>query len=222
MTNLTGLQLATGTLAALQLLWAAQRCSLMRRRRLSPRDCCSWPTGVSPSQGRTAATSSRITWIAWGVPRDSRTISLALILWRASWSGTRSLQSETQATSSGRGLLCPGRRWETTSRGLAIHWRGCHPENIWNYDETNLSQNPGTVKAIFKRGIKYAEEVRDQSKNSISVMFCGSASGELMPPYVVYRGNYCYPTWGQGGAPGVHYGATPSGSVLVPVPTGYR
>lgn len=99
---------------------------------------------------------------------------------------------------------------------------GVPPENIWNYDETNLSQNPGTVKAIFKRGIKYAEEVWDQSKNSISVMFCGSASGELMPPYVVYRGNYCYPTWGQGGAPGVHYGATPSGSVLVPVPTGSR
>ncbi len=62
---------------------------------------------------------------------------------------------------------------------------GIPPENIWNYDETNLRDNPGAQKAIFKRGIKYAEEVRDHSNTDISVMFCASGTGVVMPP----------PTW---------------------------
>jgi hypothetical protein len=28
---------------------------------------------------------------------------------------------------------------------------GVPPENIWNYDETNLMDDPGAKKAIFKR-----------------------------------------------------------------------
>ena len=32
------------------------------------------------------------------------------------------------------------------------------PENILNYDETNLSDDPGQEKLIFKRGKKYPEQ----------------------------------------------------------------
>ena len=41
---------------------------------------------------------------------------------------------------------------------------GVPPENICNYDETNLRDDPGVKKAIFQRGVKYTEQVRD-SKN---------------------------------------------------------
>jgi len=64
---------------------------------------------------------------------------------------------------------------------------GVPPENIWNYDETNMSDNPGSQKALFKRGVKYAEQIREHSKSAISIMFCGNAAGELLPPYVVYK-----------------------------------
>ena len=36
---------------------------------------------------------------------------------------------------------------------------GIEPCNIYNYDETNLRDNPGAQKAIFRRGVKYAEQV---------------------------------------------------------------
>ena len=79
---------------------------------------------------------------------------------------------------------------------------GVQASNIWNYDETNLSQDPGAVKAIFQRGVKYAEEVRDHSKTSVSIMFCGSAEGQLLPPYMVYKAANLYrPQWTTGRAP---------------------
>jgi hypothetical protein len=85
------------------------------------------------------------------------------------------------------------------------------PSNIFNYDETNLQDNPGCVKAIFKKGTKYAEHVRNHSKSAISVMFCGSATGQLLPPYVVYKGQNVYEAWCVGGIKGSAYSSTPSG-----------
>jgi hypothetical protein len=69
---------------------------------------------------------------------------------------------------------------------------GIPAENIFNADETNLREDPGAVKAMFQRGVKYAEQVRDHGKSCISIMFCGSASGTLLPPYVVvvYEGEW--------------------------------
>jgi hypothetical protein len=55
-------------------------------------------------------------------------------------------------------------------------------ENIHNYDETNWQENPGGKKGIVKRGSKYPEEVGDYSKSAVSVMFCGLAAGEFLPP----------------------------------------
>ena len=88
---------------------------------------------------------------------------------------------------------------------------GVAPECILNYDETNVSNNPGAVKAIFKKGVKYAEQIRDNSKTAISVMFCGSASGVLLPPYVVYKGANVYRSWMEDGPKGAKYTATESG-----------
>lgn len=85
------------------------------------------------------------------------------------------------------------------------------PQNIYNYDETNLSDNPGTKKCIFKRGIKYPERVQDSSKTAISVMFCGSATGVMIPAYVIYKSEHLWSTWCEGGPPGTRYGRTKSG-----------
>jgi hypothetical protein len=66
-------------------------------------------------------------------------------------------------------------------------------------------------KAIFPTGAKYAEEIRESSKTSISVMFCGSAAGVLAPPYVVYKNAHYHHCWGQNGPEGAGYHATQSG-----------
>jgi hypothetical protein len=36
---------------------------------------------------------------------------------------------------------------------------GVPPENIFNYDESNLRDEPGTTKCIFRKGTKYCEKV---------------------------------------------------------------
>ena len=54
-------------------------------------------------------------------------------------------------------------------------------QNIWNYDETNFSDDPGKKKAIVKRGLKYPDRVMNLSKASISVMFFGNAAGDVLP-----------------------------------------
>lgn len=45
------------------------------------------------------------------------------------------------------------------------------PTHIFNYDETNLSDDLGVKKCVFKRGVKYPES---------------SAAGNTLPPYVVH------------------------------------
>ena len=76
------------------------------------------------------------------------------------------------------------------------------PTHIFNYDESNLTDDPGKKKLLYRRGIKYPEKVMNHSKSSTTIMVCGSASGTLLPPYVVYRSEHLWDTWTQGGPKG--------------------
>lgn len=58
------------------------------------------------------------------------------------------------------------------------------PNNIINYDETNLTDDPGRKKIITKRGTKYPEWVTNSSKSSVSVMIAATADGDLLPSYL--------------------------------------
>ena len=57
---------------------------------------------------------------------------------------------------------------------------GFPANNILNYDETNLSDDPGAEKLIFKCGKKYPEHIMNYSKGNTSIMFSGTAAGELL------------------------------------------
>ena len=66
--------------------------------------------------------------------------------------------------------------------------------NILNYDETNLSDDPGKKKVIIKHGSKYPERVMNVSKSATSLMFAASADGTLLFLYVVYKSTNMYDT----------------------------
>lgn len=85
------------------------------------------------------------------------------------------------------------------------------PSRIWNYDETNLSDNPGNKKVISKRGAKYVEKICNFSKSSTSVMFCGNAEGKLLAPYVVYKAENMWTTWTENGPENTRYNRSKSG-----------
>lgn len=80
-----------------------------------------------------------------------------------------------------------------------------------NFDETNLSDDPGASKAIYKRGTKHPERVLNSSKSSVSIMFAVLADGNCLPPYVVYKGENLWTRWCQDGPPNARYNKTPSG-----------
>ena len=69
---------------------------------------------------------------------------------------------------------------------LATSLDGLPPENIVNYDESSLTNDPRKAKCIFRRGLMYPERVQDSSKSSISLMWAGAGDGTLLPLYVAY------------------------------------
>jgi hypothetical protein len=89
---------------------------------------------------------------------------------------------------------------------------GIPTTNIINADESNVREDPGTnKKAIFQRGVKYAEQICDHTKSCISIMFAGTVTGDFLLPFVIYKAQHCNPGWGKGDPKGAHYTATPSG-----------
>lgn len=85
------------------------------------------------------------------------------------------------------------------------------PSNILNFDETNLSDNPGTSKCVFRRGVKHPERILNNTKSCISVMFTASAAGTCLPVYVVYKSTNLYSEWLEGGPDGTRYSCSKSG-----------
>lgn len=85
------------------------------------------------------------------------------------------------------------------------------PTNILNYDETNLSDNPGTSKFVFRKGVKHPERILNTTKSCISIMFTASAAGACLPVYVVYKSTNLYSEWLEGGPNGARYNCSKSG-----------
>ena len=57
------------------------------------------------------------------------------------------------------------------------------------------------VETDTKRGMKYPERIINSTKSATSLMFCGSASGEILPPYVVYKAEALWSTWTENAPP---------------------
>ncbi|KAJ8886752.1 hypothetical protein PR048_012964 [Dryococelus australis] len=76
------------------------------------------------------------------------------------------------------------------------------PNNIYNYCESNVSDDPGKMKGIYRRGVKYPVKICNHTKSTTTVLTCGSASRILSPPYIIYNSEGMYDTWKEGGLKG--------------------
>lgn len=94
---------------------------------------------------------------------------------------------------------------------LEVSLKNVPASHIINYDETNLSNDPGRNKIIAKRGCKYPERVMNQTKSAVSIMFAATGDGKLLPCYVIYKAKNVYSTWSEGGPKSTRYNATTSG-----------
>lgn len=75
-------------------------------------------------------------------------------------------------------------------------------DNIFNYDESNLQDDPGKKSFLFRCGIKYPVHVQNHTKSATTIMVCGSASGILLPPYIVFKSGSLLESWTNGGPKG--------------------
>ncbi|KAJ8944189.1 hypothetical protein NQ318_016170 [Aromia moschata] len=92
--------------------------------------------------------------------------------------------------------------------GLAQQSTGDH---IYNYDETNITDDPGARKFIVPRNCKRVERVQNFSRTALTIMVRGIASGDLLPPMVVYKASNFYENWWIGGPTGTVYKNSSSG-----------
>jgi hypothetical protein len=76
-----------------------------------------------------------------------------------------------------------------------------------------MRDDPTAVYAIFRKGVRYPEQVKDNSKTCFSVMYAAAGDGGFLPPMTVLRslsGNF-YDTWAVGGPPGSVFTANTRG-----------
>ena len=94
-----------------------------------------------------------------------------------------------------------------TENGLSLS-----PESIWNCDETGLNTDHRSKKVFVAKGKKDVYiKAANAGKTNYSVLVCGSAAGNLMAPYTVYKGKNLYDNWTKGGPTGAGYGVSSSG-----------
>lgn len=84
-------------------------------------------------------------------------------------------------------------------------------KQVFNYDETNFTDDTETKKVLVRRGTKRVERVQEHSRSAISVMVCGCANGILLPPIVVYKASNIYENWTVDGPPGTIYNNSSGG-----------
>lgn len=89
--------------------------------------------------------------------------------------------------------------------------QGVPSENIINYDETNLTDDPGRKRVLVKRSVKYPERVMNHTKGATPIMMAAAADGTVLSLYVVYKALNIYETWRHDGPKGCRYNCTKSG-----------
>ena len=76
-------------------------------------------------------------------------------------------------------------------------------KRMWNCDETAFATDVASKRILARRGEKNVHETGGGSgREYITVLGCGSASGQRLPPYVLYKGKNLWTSWTKGGPAG--------------------
>ena len=62
------------------------------------------------------------------------------------------------------------------------------PQSIWNADETGFQFEHKPVRVIAEKGSKAVVSRTNNTRENVTLMACGSASGQRLPPMLIVRG----------------------------------
>ena len=85
------------------------------------------------------------------------------------------------------------------------------PGQIYNMDETGMPLDPRPPNIIAKSGQKKVNYRQSEKKEQITVIGCGNAAGQSIPPMVIFEGKYLDHKWTVGEIPGTLYGMSGKG-----------
>lgn len=70
-----------------------------------------------------------------------------------------------------------------------------HPECIYNMDETGIPLEPCPPKIITRKGVKKVRYRTSGQKTQITVIGCGNATGQSIPPFIIFSAKQLNPLW---------------------------
>ena len=84
------------------------------------------------------------------------------------------------------------------------------PGQLYNVDETGMPLDPPKLRVCAQKGQKVRQR-GSGNKAQITVVSCGSATGHVIPPFVIFKGKNFNHQWSEGEVPGTMYGTSPKG-----------
>ena len=86
------------------------------------------------------------------------------------------------------------------------------PEQIFNVDESGFVTDPKSDVVLAKRGSRRVNQaIGGSGREQVTVNCGGSAAGQVLPPYVIYKGKNLYFEWTQGGPNNASYTTSEKG-----------
>lgn len=89
------------------------------------------------------------------------------------------------------------------------------PENIYSYDEISFGDDLLKNTNIWRRKTKHPDIKTNAVEGCFTVMFCGNAAGEVVPPLIISKSEHRFSAWAENGPVGASYCATKYGWIDV-------
>ena len=86
-----------------------------------------------------------------------------------------------------------------------------YPALYFNMDETGFTYDPKPSKTVHLCGERNVLSVSTGSKAQVTVITCISATGQAIPPLIIWKRKTMAPEMANGEIPGTHYGFSESG-----------
>lgn len=99
--------------------------------------------------------------------------------------------------------------YEETIKDLKLLDR---PHLIFNLDETSLCSDPSNTKVVAQKNKPVFRHTHGTGRSNTSILFCVSACGDKLPPFILYKAKNLWDAWMPEEAfPHTGYAATPHG-----------
>ncbi len=88
-----------------------------------------------------------------------------------------------------------------------------YPESVYNLDETGMPLCPPSPRMVAKKGQKKVRYCTSGQKSQVTVIGCGSATGQVIPPFIIFSGKQINLLWTLNGVNGSRFAVSDNGLI---------